>query len=76
MSSTVYLTPEGLQKLKDDLHHAKTVERPKISQDIAEARAYFEGIGKRRIRRLIFSMNRAQWFVACSRRGKRAVKMG
>jgi transcription elongation factor GreA len=39
MSSTVYLTAEGLQKLKDDLHHAKTVERPKISQDIAEARA-------------------------------------
>ena len=39
MSSTVYLTEEGLQKLKDDLHHARTVERPQISQDIAEARA-------------------------------------
>ena len=39
MSSTVYLTEEGLQKLKDDLHHARTVERQKISQEIAEARA-------------------------------------
>jgi transcription elongation factor GreA len=39
MSSTVYLTAEGLQKLKDELHHARTVERPRISQEIAEARA-------------------------------------
>lgn len=39
MSSTVYLTAEGLQKLKDDLHHARTVERQQIAQDIAEARA-------------------------------------
>ena len=39
MSSTVYLTAEGLQKLKDDLHHARTVERQKISEEIAEARA-------------------------------------
>ena len=39
MSSTVYLTEEGLQKLKDDLQHARTVERQKISQEIAEARA-------------------------------------
>ena len=39
MSSTVYLTSEGLQKLKDELHHARTVERPRISQEIAEARA-------------------------------------
>ncbi len=39
MSSTVYLTAEGLQKLKDELHHARTVERQKIAQDIAEARA-------------------------------------
>lgn len=35
----VYLTKEGLQKLKDELHHMKTVQRPKISQDIADARA-------------------------------------
>jgi len=39
MSDTVYLTAEGFQKLKDDLYHARTVERPRISQDIAEARA-------------------------------------
>ena len=39
MSSTVYLTEEGLQKLKADLQRARTVERQKISQEIAEARA-------------------------------------
>ena len=39
MSSTVYLTAEGLQKLKDDLHRARTVERQRISEEIAEARA-------------------------------------
>ena len=39
MSSTVYLTEEGLKKLKDELHHARTVERQKIAQEIAEARA-------------------------------------
>lgn len=33
-----YYTPEGLQKLKDELHQMRTVERPKISQQIAEAR--------------------------------------
>ncbi len=35
----IYLTEEGLQKLKEELHHLKSVERPRISQDIAEARA-------------------------------------
>ena len=35
----VYLTKEGLQRLKDELHHMKTVERPRISQSIADARA-------------------------------------
>lgn len=38
MAQITYLTKEGLQKLKDDLHHMKTVERPKISAQIAEAR--------------------------------------
>lgn len=38
MSNIAYYTPEGLQKLKDDLHNLKMVERPKISQQIAEAR--------------------------------------
>jgi len=33
-----YYTPEGLQKLKDELHQMRIVERPKISQQIAEAR--------------------------------------
>jgi transcription elongation factor GreA len=38
MSNVSYYTEEGLQKLKDELHHMKTVERPSISQQIAEAR--------------------------------------
>jgi transcription elongation factor GreA len=33
-----YYTEEGLKKLKDELHQLKTVERPKISAQIAEAR--------------------------------------
>jgi transcription elongation factor GreA len=33
-----YYTAEGLQKLKDELHHLKTVQRPSISEQIAEAR--------------------------------------
>lgn len=33
-----YYTEEGLKKLKDELHHLKSVERPKISAQIAEAR--------------------------------------
>lgn len=38
MSQVSYYTKEGLKKLKDELHHMKTVERPAISQQIAEAR--------------------------------------
>lgn len=38
MSTINYYTAEGLKKLKDELHHLRTVERPKISQQIAEAR--------------------------------------
>ena len=34
-----YLTAEGLQKLKDELHFLRTKERPRISGDISEARA-------------------------------------
>lgn len=33
-----YYTKEGLDKLKKELEHMKSVERPKISQQIAEAR--------------------------------------
>jgi transcription elongation factor GreA len=36
--SIAYYTAEGLKKLRDELHNLKTVERPKISQQIAEAR--------------------------------------
>lgn len=38
MSDIRYYTEEGLQKLKDELHQMKSVERPSISQQIAEAR--------------------------------------
>lgn len=38
MSSVTYLTKEGLQKLQKELEHLRTVERPAISQMIAEAR--------------------------------------
>lgn len=38
MSKVSYYTKEGLKKLKDELDHMKSVERPRISQQIAEAR--------------------------------------
>jgi transcription elongation factor GreA len=38
MSQISYYTEEGLQKLKDELQQMESVERPKISQQIAEAR--------------------------------------
>ena len=38
MSQFSYYTEEGLQKLKDEIHHLKTVERPRITAQIAEAR--------------------------------------
>ncbi len=38
MSSVTYLTKEGLQKLQKELEQLRTVERPAISQMIAEAR--------------------------------------
>ncbi len=38
MANINYFTKEGLQKLKDELEHMKSVERPAISQQIAEAR--------------------------------------
>jgi transcription elongation factor GreA len=34
------ITPEGAQKLRDELHRRKTVDRPAISHMIAEARAH------------------------------------
>ena len=38
-SITMYTSPQGLKKLKDELQHARTTERQKIANDIAEARA-------------------------------------
>jgi transcription elongation factor GreA len=38
MSDIKYYTPEGLDKLREDLHLLTTVERPSISRQIAEAR--------------------------------------
>ena len=38
MSKISYVTVEGLQKLKDELDHLLSVERPAISKQIAEAR--------------------------------------
>jgi len=38
MSESRYYTTEGLKKLREELEHLKKIERPKISQQIAEAR--------------------------------------
>ena len=38
MSDIQYFTEEGLQKLKDELDQLKSIERPKVIQQIAEAR--------------------------------------
>lgn len=38
MAQLSYYTPEGLKKLKEELDHMKSIERPRISQQIAEAR--------------------------------------
>ena len=38
MSEISYYTPEGLENLKKEIKHLETVERPKISQQIGEAR--------------------------------------
>jgi transcription elongation factor GreA len=37
MSEVVYLTKEGLKKLRDELDHLMNVERPAISKQIGEA---------------------------------------
>ena len=38
MSNVSYYTEEGLKKLKDELAHLEQVERPRVSQEIADAR--------------------------------------
>ena len=36
--SLSYYTPEGFKKLKEELEHLRSVERPRVSGQIAEAR--------------------------------------
>tara|TARA_R110001592_G_scaffold39084_5_gene128762 strand:+ start:18762 stop:19340 length:579 start_codon:yes stop_codon:yes gene_type:complete len=38
MSNISYYTPEGLKKLKEELEHLEHVERPRVTQEIADAR--------------------------------------
>lgn len=38
MASIGYYTEEGLQKIKDELHHLESVERKRCTQAVAEAR--------------------------------------
>ncbi len=38
MSKYTYYTKEGLDKLTQELHHLRTVERPNIAKEIGEAR--------------------------------------
>lgn len=38
MSTPAYYTEEGLRKLQEELHRMRTVERPHLSQQIADAR--------------------------------------
>ena len=38
MSEISYYSKEGMKKLKDELDHLEHVERPRVSNDIAEAR--------------------------------------
>ena len=38
MSDIRYFTKEGLKNLKDEINHLKTIERPNIIKEIAEAR--------------------------------------
>jgi transcription elongation factor GreA len=38
MGKVTYYTEEGIQKIRDNIQHLETIERPKISQQIADAR--------------------------------------
>ncbi len=38
MADVIYITEDGLQKLKEELDHLRLVERPLISRQIADAR--------------------------------------
>ncbi|NBB99691.1 MAG: transcription elongation factor GreA [Bacteroidetes bacterium] len=39
-AQTVYLTEEGMEDIKNELHFLKTKERARIAEEIAEARAH------------------------------------
>lgn len=38
MANETFLTPEGLQKLEEELHHLMTVRRPEVAEAIHEAK--------------------------------------
>jgi transcription elongation factor GreA len=38
MSDISYYTPEGFKNLKEELEHLESVERPRVTQEIADAR--------------------------------------
>lgn len=85
--STFPVTPEGMKLIKDELHQLKTVERPKISQEIGAARELgdlsenFEyhaakdkqGLVEARIRVLEDQVSRAQVIDPTSLSGERVV---
>lgn len=37
---TIPMTPDGFKRLKDELHQLKTVEKPKVIQEVATAREH------------------------------------
>ncbi len=39
MSDTIPITPEGYERIREELKRLKTIERPSVIQEIAEARA-------------------------------------
>ena len=54
-----YITPEGARKLRDELEHLWTVERPRVTQEVADAAAQGDRsenaeyiYGKRRLREI------------------------
>jgi transcription elongation factor GreB len=54
-----YITPEGAKKLRDELEHLWTVERPRVTQEVADAAAQGDRsenaeyiYGKRRLREI------------------------
>jgi len=55
----VYITPEGAKKLREELDHLWTVERPRVTQEVADAAAQGDRsenaeyiYGKRRLREI------------------------